>query len=396
MAVFLQRQFILLSLVTACLFVLSSFVALSDHRSFVASSTIRQATANVSSLAMLSLLGREIPRLADTVQAPAGRENENLTGMVFQMVTGIHPGDMRSLLGRELPGLLTFDDARLVVAGQGTGPADLYVEHPAPPGIANPPAAPADQTPVDKPAGQIQPKPGTPAAPVANPTTGSKKAVFIYHTHNRESWISEAKMNEQTEAVDHPTRNITLVGRRLAQELQDRGIGAEVNTDDFYQRLVDRNLSYSLSYAESLKAIKAATERNREIRYFFDLHRDHKPRAQTTVTLNGKNYARVFFVIGMRNKNHEKNTQFAKSLHELIEKKYPGLSRGVAEKNEKTGHGEYNQSISPGSLLIEIGGTENTLEECYNTAEALADVFAEYYWQAERVSTSDPSNADMR
>ncbi len=69
-----------------------------------------------------------------------------------------------------------------------------------------------------------------------------------------------------------------------------------------------------------------------------------------------------------------------------MEKKYPGLSRGKLEKGAKTDHGEYNQSISPGSLLIEIGGTENTLQESLNTAEAIADVFAEYYWQAEKVT----------
>ncbi|WP_369124547.1 hypothetical protein [Salmonella enterica] len=34
---------------------------------------------------------------------------------------------------------------------------------------------------------------------------------------------------------------------------------------------------------------------------------------------------------------------------------------------------------------MEIGGTENTLQESLNTAEALADVFAAYYLQAEKV-----------
>jgi stage II sporulation protein P len=43
---------------------------------------------------------------------------------------------------------------------------------------------------------------------------------------------------------------------------------------------------------------------------------------------------------------------------------------------------------------MEIGGTSNTLQESLNTAEALADVFAEYYWQAEKVGkplTSEPA-----
>jgi stage II sporulation protein P len=74
------------------------------------------------------------------------------------------------------------------------------------------------------------------------------------------------------------------------------------------------------------------------------------------------------------------------------------LSRGVTGKGNKGSNGEYNQSISAGSLLIEVGGTGNTIEECYNSAAALADVFADYYWQAQRASTSlsDTYTTDKR
>ncbi|WP_375143094.1 stage II sporulation protein P [Paenibacillus sp. D2_2] len=52
-------------------------------------------------------------------------------------------------------------------------------------------------------------------------------------------------------------------------------------------------------------------------------------------------------------------------------------------KSAKQGNGEYNQSISPGSLLIEIGGTNNTPQESQRAAEALADVLAKYYHSKE-------------
>lgn len=45
-------------------------------------------------------------------------------------------------------------------------------------------------------------------------------------------------------------------------------------------------------------------------------------------------------------------------------------------KGTNEGNGVYNQSVSAGSLLLEFGGTNNTLEECYNTAEAFTDVKA--------------------
>jgi stage II sporulation protein P len=382
MAALIQRQFVLLSFMTAFLFVVTGWMALSGNRIMLASSAIQQAASHMPSLTLIRLMGQEIPALTETVQASGERDTESVTGFLFELATSIHPGDLRSLLGRELPGLLTLDDARVVVPGQGFTLDQLYVEYPAVPRqeFEAPQTTDSDQKQEDAAAEKPM---DSKQAPAARPVSSGKPAVFVYHTHNRESWVSEAK--SKGDQLDHPERNITLVGKRLAQELNDRGVGTEVSTADIYQRLLDQGLKYPLSYAESLKVLKTAQERNRELHYFFDLHRDTAEREKTTASIKGKTYARVLFVIGKRNKNHVRNEEFAKELHELMEKMYPGLSRGVIEKGAKTDHGEYNQSISPGSLLLEIGGTENTLQESYNTAGALADVFAEYYWQAEKV-----------
>lgn len=381
MATLIQRQFVVLSFITAFLFIMTGMLSLGGNRIMIASSAIQQAASHVSSLAMLSWMGQEIPTLNQTVQSSSDRQANSVTGFLFQLATSIHPGDLRSLLGRELPGMVTRDDARFIVEGKGASPADFYVEYPPhPKQIID--ASPSES--VTKPADQAQDKPADKKpAPVGKPNTGAEKVVFVYSTHNRESWYSETKA--VGDSVNHPTRNISLVSKHLAEALSDKGVGAEASTDDIYQELIDRKMDYALSYAQSLRVVKAATEKNRELFYFFDLHRDTAPRNRTTATIKGKTYARVLFVIGKGNKGHEKNEAFATELHNLMEKMYPELSRGVMEKGAKTGHGEYNQSISSGSLLMEIGGTENTLQESLNTAEALADVFAAYYLQAEKV-----------
>ena len=41
-------------------------------------------------------------------------------------------------------------------------------------------------------------------------------------------------------------------------------------------------------------------------------------------------------------------------------------------------NGIYNQDLSPNTLLIEVGGVDNTIEEVYNTIEALANVLNKY------------------
>jgi stage II sporulation protein P len=69
-----------------------------------------------------------------------------------------------------------------------------------------------------------------------------------------------------------------------------------------------------------------------------------------------------------------------------LDKKYPGLSRGIFEQKGKGVNGVYNQDLSNNAMLIEFGGVDNNLDELKNTVAAVSDVFSEYYWQAEKVN----------
>ncbi|WP_432774888.1 stage II sporulation protein P [Brevibacillus gelatini] len=209
------------------------------------------------------------------------------------------------------------------------------------------------------------------------------ETVYIYHTHNRESWRNVAR-NTQGSSVDDPEINITLVGKRLGEILQAKGIPTMVNQDDFAQKLAEQKKSYAMSYTESYKAVAAAATTSPYLKYIFDIHRDSdEPRSKVAITINGKTYSRILFVIGTANPNYLENKKLADTLHARLEAYYPGLSRGVILKGKNEGNGVYNQSISSGSLLLEFGGTNNTLEECYNTAEAFAEVFVQHMLESQ-------------
>ncbi|MED1954388.1 stage II sporulation protein P [Brevibacillus centrosporus] len=211
---------------------------------------------------------------------------------------------------------------------------------------------------------------------------GNEK-VYIYSTHNRESWRNVAR-NTQGSSVDDPEINITLVGKRLGDLLQAKGIATMVNQDDFAQKLAEQKKSFAMSYTESYKAVAAAAAVSPNLKYIFDIHRDSdEPRSKVAITINGKTYSRVLFVIGTANPTYLENKKLAEALHARLEANYPGLSRGVILKGTNEGNGVYNQSVSEGSLLLEFGGTNNTLEECYNTAEAFADVFTNYMLESQ-------------
>ncbi|MHA7966428.1 stage II sporulation protein P [Paenibacillus sp. CAU 1782] len=209
----------------------------------------------------------------------------------------------------------------------------------------------------------------------------SESLVYIYHTHNRESWKNVARSTKGG-AYDDREINITLVGKHMAEVLSKKDIPAIAENADIATRLTEQKLSYSQSYAESGKVVSNAVNTYASLSYFFDIHRDADvPRSKTTASINKKSYAKVMFVIGTANPNYKENKKFADALNAIMNKKYPGMSRGVLLKSSHQGNGEYNQSVSPGSLLMEFGGVNNTLEENLNTAEAFADVFAEYLKQ---------------
>jgi stage II sporulation protein P len=210
-----------------------------------------------------------------------------------------------------------------------------------------------------------------------------KVKVFIYHSHNRESWVPELEgVKHPNEAYDEEI-NITLLGKRLAKRLEEEGIGTKVSDKDYPSAIRDFNYNHSYSY--SLKTVQEAAITYPELQYYFDIHRDSQKRGLTTATIGGVDYAQVYFIIGKQNPNWQQNEAFAQRIHDKLEELYPGLSRGILGKNAQTGNGEYNQHISPNAILIEVGGPENTLEESYRTIDVLAEVLSELFWEAEKV-----------
>lgn len=205
-----------------------------------------------------------------------------------------------------------------------------------------------------------------------------KPIAFIYHTHNRESWNAEMKDSDRD--AQSSNKNITLVGQRLAEELEKLGLGSMVSDTDYPTTVPGYEWEYSYKY--SRKTVKEALASNNELEYIFDLHRDSQARKYTTAEINGESYAQVYFIIGQRNPNWKENEAFARKLHDKLEAQYPGLSRGIWGKNANSGNAEYNQSLSSQSVLIEVGGIDNTLEECYRTAKALAEVIAQLHQES--------------
>lgn len=210
------------------------------------------------------------------------------------------------------------------------------------------------------------------------PIDNIEPEILIYHSHNRESWLPELPHIKKDFLAFDKKMNITLLGDRLSKKLSAEGINSLHDTTD-YQFVHRETYKNTNSYLYSRKNVKEAMVSNKEIKYFFDIHRDSGPRKTTTTTIDGKDYAQLYIVIGAENPKWKENTKFAKEFIDILDKKYPGLSKGIFAKDHTQGDGVYNQDLSIKSMIIEVGGVHNTLEESYRTIDALAKVITDLY-----------------
>ncbi|MGX1192826.1 stage II sporulation protein P [Metabacillus sp. SLBN-84] len=345
----------------------------------ITSKSINELTSNINGQAFIHLLGFENRYFIKDL--PKETKLPSVSSLFFKAATSINPDDPRSLLGRELPGFTLFD-SEILVAGEGTDYTTMPIESPPPTEVLleEREASIADL----EGAGDEPDQAKTP--PVE--TTGDRKVVYIYHTHTTESYLPMLKNVKNPNSAYHSEANVTLVGDRLGKALQDKGIGTNVDKTNFMKKLNEKGWSFTKAYSMSRPTVETAMASNKEIEYVIDIHRDSQPYNITTATIGGKKYARVAFIIGGKNPFHDKNAQLASELHKSIESKYPGLSRGVLVKKSQGSNSLYNQDLSQNAMLIEFGGIDNNLEELNRTADAVADIFADYYWQAEKVNAA--------
>ena len=137
------------------------------------------------------------------------------------------------------------------------------------------------------------------------------------------------------------------------------------------------------SYERSLQVAKKNIEEYPEAQIIIDLHRDAyntgiKP---NVATVNGVKAARVMFVIGTGEgktgvgftlrPDWKSNLALAQSINDNLKAIDPVLSRDISIKT-----GRYNQHLSKGCVLVEVGNNENTLDEVLATVPFLAQAIA--------------------
>lgn len=155
----------------------------------------------------------------------------------------------------------------------------------------------------------------------------------------------------------------------------------EAGINTLHDQTLHDSPSYTESYARSAQTARAYLEQYPSIKVILDVHRDAIESGDTRIkplcTIDGQDTAQVMIIAGCNNgstvrlPNWRMNLQFAAAWESEMEELYPGLTRPVM-----CAYRFYNQDITTGSLLIEIGGHANTVEEALRAGEYAARALA--------------------
>ena len=198
-----------------------------------------------------------------------------------------------------------------------------------------------------------------------------KPLIYIYNSHQSE----EYSPSSFAEFSVNPT--VMVADYIMADIFRKAGYGVIVEERSIKDILNRNSWRYSYSYQASRILLEDVFKNNPSLTYFIDVHRDSLTRDRTTVTIDGKNYAKTIFLIGLENLKYEENLQFTTLLNDKMNEKYPGLSKGIYKKGGAGVNGIYNQDFSSKVILLEIGGYENSLSEVLNSVIAFSDCFIE-------------------
>lgn len=219
----------------------------------------------------------------------------------------------------------------------------------------------------------------TPSLPFDVEVNSDEPQVLILHTHATETyqtWPDLVYDPDFTARTQNTALNMCVVGEKMAEVLNAAGI----NT--LHDTTLHDSPSYTESYDRSYATTQAYLEKYPSIKVVLDVHRDaiedsDGTRVKPLCTVGGEDTAQVMIIAGCDNgssislPNWRLNLRFAAAWEEAMESRTPGLTRPVM-----CAYRYYNQDLTTGSLLIEIGGHANTVAEAVRAGQYAAEALA--------------------
>lgn len=202
-----------------------------------------------------------------------------------------------------------------------------------------------------------------------------KPKVLLYSTHSTESYTpgSEPYAPSAEYRTLENGQNMLSVGQFLGERL--RQLGMEVIVDGS----IHDSPSYNGAYSHARKGITRLLQENPDVNLVLDLHRDAvqtKSGQLRTAVAGRPDCARIMLVVGTnasgtKHPDWQENLAVALKLDGILQAIQPGITRPLSLRAQR-----FNQDLSQGALLVEIGAAGNTRQEALQAAEVLAQAVA--------------------
>ncbi len=205
--------------------------------------------------------------------------------------------------------------------------------------------------------------------------------VLIVHTHGSEAYTMPPGQEYEASGECRTTDcafNVVRVGDELAAVLEEAGI------EVLHDATLHDYPEYSGAYGRSLTAAEKAMEEYPSISLVLDIHRDAISDAdgspyKVVSNVAGVNAAQMSFIIGtdgggLEHPEWRENLKLAAAVQQRLLEDYPTLMRPISVRNSR-----YNQHVSPGALLVEMGAAGNSLDEALLSARLLGEALAETF-----------------
>lgn len=180
--------------------------------------------------------------------------------------------------------------------------------------------------------------------------------ILMYCTHTDESYVPSDGTESKPEGG-----GILDVAKSLKAAIEERGGKAVLDE-------TNHSPHDAGAYRRSRRTITKMMRDQGNPAAVLDVHRDAVPGNQYDADVNGEQVSKVRIVIGGRNQNSAANKDFAYKLKAAADKAHPDLIKDIY-----IGKGNYNQELSPHSLIVECGTYETDKDKVEAAMPMLAD-----------------------
>jgi len=160
---------------------------------------------------------------------------------------------------------------------------------------------------------------------------------------------------------------VISVGDRLTELLEAAGIRV------LHDRQLHDYPSYNGSYGNARETVSEYMQEYPSLCLVLDLHRDAAVdssgnQVRYVVETGTEEVAKMMLVVGTNHVAWQENMALAVKLQAQLEKLCPGICRPTSLRTAR-----FNQDLSGGMVLVEMGAAGNTRQEALLAAEYLAD-----------------------